>query len=178
MYRLVGIENNQIPLDLDTYLRNVHPDDRQSVINAHLAVIEKKQQLNIEFRFIRGGSEICNFYSLGNLISNNAGQPLRMVGITQDITERKKNENEILKEKQLSDSIINSLPGAFYLYTREGNFLRWNTNFEKITRYSGDEIRTMVPTDFFDEDEKELIARKIANTFLQGEEHVEANLSH
>jgi PAS domain S-box-containing protein len=175
MYHLVGIENNQIPLDLDTYLRNVHPDDRQSVINAHLAVIEKKQQLNIEFRFLRGDSQTCNFYSLGNLITNNAGYPLRMVGITQDITERKKNENEILKEKQLSDSIINGLPGVFYLYTHRGKFLRWNTNFEKITKYSSDEIRTMVPTDFFDVDEKELIATKIANTFLHGEEHVEAN---
>ena len=45
-----------------------------------------------------------------------------MVGITQDITEYKKKEGEILKEKQLSDSIINSLPGAFYLYTGKENF--------------------------------------------------------
>ena len=32
-----------------------------------------------------------------------------------DITERKKAEAFIIKEKELSDSIINSLPGIFYL---------------------------------------------------------------
>src|SRR6185295_12453692 len=60
--------------------------------------------------------------------------------------------------------------------TREGKFLRWNKNFEKITRYGADEIRNMNPIDFFDEDEKEVIAKKIANTFIYGEEHVEANV--
>lgn len=176
MYRLAGIENNQMPLDLDTYLLHVHPDDRDLVREAHRSVIETKHQLNIEFRFMKSEESICNFYSLGNLITDKTGNPIRIVGITQDITERKKNENEILKEKQLSDSIINSLPGAFYLYTREGKFLRWNTNFEKITKYTGDEIRNMSPLDFFDEDEKELLATKIANTFIYGEEHVEANI--
>ena len=176
MYRLVGIENNQIPLDLDTFLLYVYPDDRDLVREAHRSVTENRHQLNIEFRFTKSDESICNFYSLGNLITDKTGNPLRVVGITQDITERKKNENEILKEKQLSDSIINSLPGAFYLYTREGKFLRWNTNFEKITKYSADEIRNMTPLDFFDEDEKELLATKIANTFIYGEEHVEANV--
>ncbi|MDQ6845740.1 MAG: PAS domain S-box protein, partial [Bacteroidota bacterium] len=176
MYRLVRLDNDQMPMDLDTYLQNVHPDDREIVLNAHRLVQENKGQLHIEFRYILHNGTIRNFFSIGNLITGKNGEMLRLVGITQDITERKKIENEILKEKQLSDSIINSLPGAFYLYTREGKFLRWNKNFEKITKYSPEEIRTMHPTDFFDEDEKELLAAKIANTFITGEDHVEANL--
>ncbi|MEO8765166.1 MAG: PAS domain S-box protein [Ginsengibacter sp.] len=175
MYRIVGIDTNQKPPDLDTYLLHIHPDDRDMVLEAHRSVIYNDQQLNIEFRFMRPDEIICNFYSLGNLNRDANGNPLRIVGITQDITERKKNENDILKEKHLSDSIINSLPGAFYLYTRDGKFLRWNKNFEKITRYTGEEIRSMAPTDFFHEDEKKIIETKISNTFSFGEGHVEAN---
>ena len=175
MYRLFDVQNNGATMDLNSYIQHVHPEDRELLLEAHRSVIEDKIQLNIEFRFIKDHGNISIFYSLGKLITNKDGKPLMLMGITQDITERKKNENEILKEKQLSDSIINSLPGAFYLYTREGRFLRWNKNFEKITNYSADEIKNMHPTDFFYENEKALLAHKIENTFLYGEENVEAN---
>lgn len=92
-----------------------------------------------------------------------------------DITERKKIEAKILHEQKLSDSIINSLPGIFYLYTKKGRFLRWNKNFENVSGYSVDEIKNMHPLDFFDEEEKELLATKISHTFLYGEQHVQAD---
>ncbi len=88
---------------------------------------------------------------------------------------RKQAEEELLKEKKLSDSIINSLPGIFYLYTKEGKFLRWNKNFEQVSRYSGEEIMEMHPLDFFDENDKELLTQKIANTFIVGEENVQSD---
>jgi len=92
-----------------------------------------------------------------------------------DITERVKAQESILKERNLSDSIINSLPGVFYLYNEEGKFLRWNKNFEKVTKYKADEISNMRPLDFFDTVEKEIVAQKIANTFSQGEDYVQAD---
>jgi len=97
------------------------------------------------------------------------------IAIVRDITERKKIEHEIIKEKSLSDSIINSLPGVFYLYTTEGVFLRWNKNFEKVTLYNSEEIRKMHPLDFFADDEKELLIQKISNVFISGEDSVQAN---
>ncbi|MEP7237594.1 MAG: PAS domain S-box protein [Ferruginibacter sp.] len=94
--------------------------------------------------------------------------------IYTDITERIKNQHEIINERNLSDSIINSLPGIFYLYDTAGKFLKWNTNFETVTKYTAAEIRQMHPLDFFDTTEKELLANKIANTFRAGEDNVQA----
>jgi PAS domain S-box-containing protein len=93
-----------------------------------------------------------------------------------DVTERVKFNEEIIKERNLSDSIINSLPGIFYLYNETGKFLRWNKNFETVTEYSAGEISKMHPLDFFDIADKELLAEKIANTFLEGEDNVQADL--
>jgi PAS domain-containing protein len=56
---------------------------------------------------------------------------------------------KLLKEKNLSDSIINSLPGVFYLVTEQGKFLRWNKNFEEVTQYNASEIALLTPMDFF-----------------------------
>ncbi|HEY0653593.1 MAG TPA: GAF domain-containing protein [Chryseosolibacter sp.] len=81
---------------------------------------------------------------------------------------------QVENEKILSDSIINSLPGVFYLYDRNGKFLRWNDNFEQVSGYNADEIRTMHPTDFFDGDEKALLSERINEVFEKGYSEVRA----
>ncbi|HWR33731.1 MAG TPA: PAS domain S-box protein, partial [Chitinophagaceae bacterium] len=95
--------------------------------------------------------------------------------IGRDITDRQKAQNEIIREKNLSDSIINSLPGVFYLFNRDGKFLRWNKNFETVTKYSVDEIREIHPLDLFEGKDKELIAEKIANVFNSGIDNAQAD---
>jgi PAS domain S-box-containing protein len=99
----------------------------------------------------------------------------RLLVFVRNISERIKAQLEIIKEKNLSDSIIDSLPGIFYLYTRKGNFLRWNKNFSKVTGYTDEEIAQMHPLDFFGGGEKELLKEKINNVFVAGEDHVEAD---
>ena len=63
----------------------------------------------------------------------------------RDISESKRAEEQIINEKKLSDSIINSLPGIFYLYEKNGKFLRWNKNFETISKYNATEVADMQP---------------------------------
>jgi PAS domain S-box-containing protein len=94
----------------------------------------------------------------------------------KDCTETKRKEQEIAKEKNLSDSIINSLPGAFYLYDNAGRFLRWNKNFETISGYTYQEVSNMHPLDFFDTDEKEMVANAIKQVLTQGSSEIEGNL--
>lgn len=99
----------------------------------------------------------------------------RILHFVRDISERKRVQNELIKERNLSNSIINSLPGIFYLYNKEGKFLRWNRNFETVSMYSSGEIGNMHPLDFFDDDEKELLSQKIQNVFITGIDNVQAN---
>lgn len=92
-----------------------------------------------------------------------------------NISERKKAEEQISAEKNLSESIINSLPGIFYFYDKAGKFLRWNKNFENISGYSADEILKLNPLDFYDDDEKELMKNKIDSVFEHGMDDIEAH---
>lgn len=96
--------------------------------------------------------------------------------IVRDITLQKQAAQKIVKEKAVSESIINSLPGVFYIFSAEGKFLRWNENFEKLTGYSTEEISRMHPLDLIDTDEKPLMAEKMANVFEYGEDTVEAHI--
>lgn len=93
----------------------------------------------------------------------------------KDNTAAKKTELELANERTLSDFIINSLPGIFYLYDVNGKFIRWNKNFELVSGYSAEEMAGMSPIDFFDEDEKELLREKIENVFKSGKDEVDAH---
>ncbi|MES1217124.1 MAG: PAS domain S-box protein [Bacteroidota bacterium] len=99
----------------------------------------------------------------------------RYQSILRDITDRKKTDKLIKWEKEFSDSIINSMPGVFYLLDENVKFLRWNKNFETITGYSADEIANMHPLEFFDEDEKPLIEENIGKVLTEGIVFFEAN---
>ncbi len=81
---------------------------------------------------------------------------------------------EIINEKNLSESILNSLPGIFYLYDKNGKFMRWNKNFELISGYAQEEIRHMHPLDFFDADERDMLKNQIDKVFEHGMAEVEA----
>ena len=97
------------------------------------------------------------------------------INILVDITDRKRAEQEVEQERTYSDSIINSLPGVFYLYNTDGKFLRWNRNMEIVTGYTGEEISRMHPLDFFEGEEKEILKERIQSVFITGAAEVESN---
>ena len=110
-----------------------------------------------------------------NAVYDEAGICTHLVGAVHDITERKKMEDAVLKERDFSEAMLNSLPGALYFYDQTGKFLRWNRNFEVVTGYSAEEIARMNPLDFFKGEEKDYIAQRIQEVFAKGESDAEAN---
>lgn len=88
--------------------------------------------------------------------------------------ERCKAEEAARAEKRFSDTMIDSMPGILYFYDASGRFLRWNRNFQITSGYAPDEIAKMNPMDFFTEEDKPLLAERIARVFSEGEANVEA----
>ncbi len=78
------------------------------------------------------------------------------------------------QETHFIQAIIQSIPGIFYFFDHTGKILRWNSNFEKVTGYSGSEISEMHPLDFFDDSDKAYIQSRIEKTFIDGVADAEA----
>jgi PAS domain S-box-containing protein len=97
--------------------------------------------------------------------------------LQDEIDKRRQVEEALLKEKEFSDAIIESVPGVFYVFNEQGRLLRWNKNKEKISGYSSVEISRLSHLDFFSGEDKKLIAAKVQEAFAQGEASVEANLT-
>lgn len=153
----------------------IHPDDRkdsESFVNQLLLNPGASFTKTARFRH-KNGAYIWIEGIFTNLLTDESVNAV--VCNCQDISLRIESEQKILLANKQSESIINSLPGIFYLYDRNGKFLRWNKNFEKVSGYSGEEIGTMSPTDFFDDDEKALLENKISAVFTRGYADVQAN---
>ncbi len=109
-------------------------------------------------------------------LKNAEGKIIALLSVTRDVSERKKTAEELLREKTLSDSIINSLPGVFYLLDESGNYLRWNKNVEAISGFCPEEISRMHALDFIDEADKKNVAGTMARVFEKGMADVEATV--
>lgn len=88
--------------------------------------------------------------------------------------QRKQAEDAARQEQMLSNTILDSLPGVFYLFDEHGRFLRWNHNFERVIGYSPAEIAQIQPTDLFEGADKTLIAERIALVLAAGAADAEA----
>lgn len=151
----------------------VQPEFHDLVRQTHQRVIKERVTLGYETVAL-GQDNVMRWFqtNVGPIIIHD-----KVVGITlitRDITERKNVEAEVVREKTLSESLINSLPGVFYLYDESGTFLRWNKNFEIVTGYTGEELKFMHPLNFFEGHNKTLLKERIKEVFEKGESEVEA----
>lgn len=85
-------------------------------------------------------------------------------------------KDRLIRERELSDLIINCLPGIFYLQDQYGTYLRWNKNLEVASGYSGDEIRRMHPLDFFDKKDHERMVAATRKVYKEGYNEIEAEV--
>ena len=111
--------------------------------------------------------DVLGFAMLGLVLSVTAGffagylirQPQKLNDLVKEKT------SQWIAEKNLSEAIINSMPGVFYLCDRNGNYIRWNKNLEMVSGYTTEELKLMHPLDFFRGDEIQRIKEKISQVF-------------
>lgn len=88
--------------------------------------------------------------------------------IIRDISERKRAERELVAEKVFSDTVINSLPGIFYLFDEEFRLIRWNRNLDAVSGYGESEIARMSPLDFFAEEQRGRLEQSMRTVLSEG----------
>lgn len=175
MFRLFGLPIRDTPPDFEEFLNLIHPQDRSLIKNALDDMAAGREPVSCLFRSNPLRTELRYLMPSWFAERDKNGQIIRYLVTAMDVTKQHLAEAQIIREKELSDSIINSLPGVFYLYNKQGKFYRWNLNFKEITGYTDAEIENMHPLDFFDSPDKNLLAQKINSVFINGEDTVEAN---
>ena len=76
-------------MSYERFLEAVHPDDRERTQAAVRQAIEHKQEYAIEYRSLWGDGSTHWILAKGRAFYNEQGEPIRMMGIAQDITARR-----------------------------------------------------------------------------------------
>ena len=97
-YALHGLDPESVMPSYTEWLASVHPDDRAGVVAVVKDVLEKQtSEMSLEYRVTLPSGEIRWLAGLGKVEFADDGTPLRVSGISLDITDRKRAELSAIK---------------------------------------------------------------------------------
>ena len=102
IYRIFGLEPQQFRATYEAFLDNIHPDDREMVNQAYTESVKNKTPYNITHRLSLKDGTIKYVNEMCETFYDDNGKPIRSIGTVQDITERKRAEQEL---KQYSEKL-------------------------------------------------------------------------
>ncbi|MFI0490851.1 PAS domain S-box protein, partial [Flavobacterium sp.] len=122
----------------------VHPDDREEYLKKIVAVLDSDaNKWSDEYRYLKSDGSYADVNDKAIIIRNNEGLPIRMIGAMQDITNKKRLENELLQsEEQFRGAFDNSAVGMA-LVNIEGYYTEVNDRFCEMLGYSNQEIKLL-----------------------------------
>jgi PAS domain S-box-containing protein len=123
---------------LEGVLKHIHPEDREMVRRNIRAAVEGAGNYQVDCRRVLPDGTVGWMESKGRVVCDErTGQPVRMMGICIDATERKRNE---LARLQLA-AIVDSSNDAVISADMNGIVLTWNAAAERMYGYSAAEIK-------------------------------------
>lgn len=104
--RIFGLSKNETVIKAETMVGLIHPDDREKAQTAARQTIEGGQPYRLDHRIVLNDGVVKWMHIRGNVTRDDKGRALLFVGVSQDITERKNAEAEILKlNAELEDRV-------------------------------------------------------------------------
>jgi chemotaxis protein methyltransferase CheR len=116
-------------LHFESFLRQIHPEDRERVHQTVQQAMQSGEELVIEYRVLRADGTVCWIASRGRQQRTTARKPSGMMGVSVNITKSKQSENE-LKEAYLEIRNLKDRLEAESSYLQEE--IKTEHNFENI----------------------------------------------
>lgn len=97
IYRIFGLSPQQFGATYKAFLGSVHPDDREFVGKAVNEALYEKKPYSIDHRIVLPDGAVRVVHEQAETTFDEDGKPVRMFGTVQDITDRKRAEEELKK---------------------------------------------------------------------------------
>jgi diguanylate cyclase (GGDEF)-like protein/PAS domain S-box-containing protein len=107
-YRLFGVSPDTFVPSLDMFQSLIHPDDR-AAMQAWIGGCLAGEERDLEFRVCLSGGRVRYLLGRGHLVRDAENKPIRMAGITQDVTERRRAEEEVRRANTGLSTLVRQL---------------------------------------------------------------------
>ena len=103
---------------------------------------------------------------------------LLVAAAMRDVSERTKAEEELMEANAFASTVIENVSGLFYVLDQNGDFIRWNQSLEELLGLTSAEMRRTNAVSMVHEDDRERMAGRMAEVFIEGHAVDEARLLH
>ena len=135
--RLLGLSEEALGDSFGTWEQRLHPDDRDSVLAQHRDLLQRRsQRLECTYRLRHADGNYRWVHARARLSGGHDGEPLRMTGVSRDVTEQRK-ANDHLRQ---AAAVFEATQEGLLVTDDKGMILHVNPSFQRITGYSADEV--------------------------------------
>lgn len=135
LWQIFGLSPGEFDLSYDAFLSLLHQGDRESVKRAVDEALSSGSFSGLEHRIVQSDGTIRHLLANGELVRDEDGLPLKLIGSAQDITERKTAEMRMLLQTVALESAANGV-----VITDSSGTIEWvNPAFTTLTGYLPDE---------------------------------------
>jgi PAS domain S-box-containing protein len=97
IYRIFEIAPGAFEASYEAFLDAVHPDDREAVDRAYAESVRSRSPYEITHRLLMADGRVKYVHERGATDYDEQGRPVRSVGTVQDVTERERREQEVVR---------------------------------------------------------------------------------
>jgi len=171
-FRIYGYDPEEFVPTLEKLMKVVHPDDRELVEKKINAAFDENEPYDFEHRIVRPDGEERVVYRRAEVVLDEEGEPLRMIGTVHDITERKEAEEALRESEEFHRAVMEQSVESIYLFDPETKcVLEANATVRELLGYTSEEFLRMTLYDFIVHD-KEDIDRNVERNVLERQRYV------
>ncbi|MCH8199784.1 MAG: PAS domain S-box protein [Chloroflexi bacterium] len=140
VYRLLGIPVGGVVPAFDLFIDAVHPDDRPGVQRSIDQALSSGGPFETEFRVVHPDDTERMLHARGDVTLDETGEPARLVGTVQDVTDRVAAERALRESEGRFRSVFETAQNGIILVGIDGRPQLANGALCRMLGYSQDEI--------------------------------------
>ena len=138
LQRIYGVEKTGFAGTYEAFLSFVHPDDRAHIVDAVASALRDRRPFEYEHRIVVPGGGIRNLHTRGDVILDEHGQPIRMVGSCWDTTSLVDTKVRLESSLSLLETTLDASADGLLVVDLDGKVTAYNQTFLTLWRIPPD----------------------------------------